>query len=97
MGRERVPGPQTLLTCAVTFLSAFLSEAQAGPSPQRWDVGRVMGSKSDAWPPSPQGTATSTCFPRTGPRCHQPRSLSTSESSTREGPTDACGYSCVRW
>ncbi|XP_047403550.1 1-phosphatidylinositol 4,5-bisphosphate phosphodiesterase delta-3 isoform X4 [Sciurus carolinensis] len=54
--------------------------------------GRSWGQGSDAWLLSLQGTATSTCFPRMGPHCPQPRSLSTSASSTPEGQKDHSGF-----
>lgn len=55
--------------------------------PRSWPC-RVGGREPDLWLHSPQVTATSTCFPRTGPHCRQPRSSSTSVSSASEGRTD---------
>lgn len=70
-----------------------------GPGPEGLGVG--VGRELDTWLPSPQGTATSTCFPRTAPHCHQPRSSSTSASSASEGGTTHAGApwvpACLLW
>ena len=57
------------------------------PTRTAWPCGAV-GREADTGLPSRQDTATSTCFPRMGPHCHQPPSLSTSASSAPDSTAE---------
>ena len=80
--------------CSLCYPAPPRASPQPGPASgeavctlHTWPC-RLVSREADAWSPSLQGTATSTCFLRTGPRCHQPRSLSTSASRAPDDTAD---------